>query len=417
MIMKVSPHSNSKKFEQIKNEIESFHSLESKESGMIYTDNWYDSHPRMLILDPVLNPYDKVVWLVIRSLCTPGNSVSVFPTYDKIQSSLQISRGSVATAITKLRLTRWITLVRRERVRNTAGRIVRYGNIYLIHGEPVTLADTFEFDSNYMLFVHECVNHRNTEARKVANTIVSTFKFEADEGGNFMHDKHPFERRSEAWEKVAGNTDSRFYSYHPKSLNKAYIENEPSKSELPSDDKSTVVHEKNYGVLESSVHGVNQDSSRELRKLVSSSNNENYNYQLTNHSSVKFDELEFPKSFSSNQKHLAIICLNRLPSDLPQPPEPWSQWEQVLLDELSGRIEIGESGRCPAVLNAVSLLFTYCKRLSEKGYGLKDDGMFQIELAESVHRKRTKRAHSKRLFEVAQENHRRRMEQLSKKDL
>ncbi len=407
-------HSNQSpsKLDKVLAAIDSFRSHDRKLSGMIYTDNWHDSHPRMLILDPVLNPYDKVVWLVIRSRCSPGMSLTAFPTYDDIQSSLQISRGVVATSITKLRLTRWITLLRRERVRNATGQFIKDGNIYMIHGEPVSLSDTFELDANYMAFSYECANHRNSDVRKVAATITTTFKCEIDSDTDPLSDQHPFTRRLEAWKNRDGDQNSQFYSYHPKAI---------SNPDLPKDDgdehqdlsgKSTVVHDMNHGEKQSrTVHETNSNSSVERFVTVSSSKKNKYYHLPTETSSCELSDLIFPDSLTSNQRYLAKICLSRLPDQLPEPPMPWTRWEQVLLDELCGRIQIGIDGKYEPVHNPVSLLSTYCKRLTENGYGLKSDGRFQIELAESVYAKRTKRAQSIKAYEAAKESRRQQIAQ------
>ena len=408
-----NPPKSPQNFERILAAIEAFRSHDRKLSGMIYTDNWYDSHPRMLILDPVLNPYDKVVWLVIRSRCSPGMSLTAFPTYDEIQSSLHISRGAVATSITKLRLTRWVTLLRRERVRNTSGQFTKDGNIYMIHGEPVSLSDTFDLDANYMAFTHQCASHRNTEVRKVAATIRTTFKFELDCGVDPLRDQHPLDRRMEAWRNRDGDQESQFYSYHPKAIE--HTDSPSNTSETQPNSKfssrdAPVVHDVNHGAQSSAVHTKNQVSSVERSAYVSS-NIKNNNYLQPNSSSSELGNLQYPETLSSNQRYLVQIRLSRLPDTLPDPPAPWENWEQALLDELSGRMQAGVCGDYEPVKNPVSLISTYCKRLTENGYGLKEEGNFQIELAEAVHRKRFKRARSIKAYEAAKKSHRQRVAQ------
>ena len=407
----ISPSKSSQNFNGILAAIEAFRSHDRKSSGMIYTDNWYDSHPRMLILDPVLNPYDKVVWLVIRSRCSPGLSLTAFPTYDEIQSSLHISRGAVATSITKLRLTRWVTLLRRERVRNSTGQFTKDGNIYMIHGEPVSLGDTFELDANYMAFSHQCASHRNAEVRKVAATIISTFKNEIDRGLDPLRDQHPLERRTEAWRNREGDRKSQFYSYHPKAIeqhNSSTNEPQtPSSSKYGSRDLP-VVHEVNHGTRSSAVHAENQAGSVERSTYVSSMDKIKKNVQ-TNDGSSEPEDLLYPETLTSNQRYLVQIRLSRLPNSLPDPPAPWESWEQALLDELSGRIRAGARGEYEPVKNPVSLISTYCKRLSDNGYGLKEEGKFQIELAEAVHAKRFKRARAIKAYEAAKKSHRQRV--------
>lgn len=392
------------KFEHVLAALEAFKKHDRKLSGMVYTDNWHDSHPRMLLLDPVLNPYDKCVWLVIRSRCSPDMSPVAFPTYDEIQSCLHISRPAVANSITKLRLTRWITLLRRETIRSEKGQFAKDGNIYLVHGEPTSLADTFEFDANYMAFAHECLEHRNTDIRKVSSAILGTLKQEIDDGANPLASVHPFERRASAWAMNRGDPDAPFYSYHPKVIQPASDETgSPSKTS-----PSPAVNPINYGDSEPSVNSVNQVGSSEPAQVDSSSNNKDYYRQVTSGSRKLSDsDLIFPSSLTSNQKYLILIRLNRLPPDLPAPPHPWTRWEQVLLDELEGRIQAGMSGKCESVHNPVSLLSTYCQKLAINGCGLREDGQFEIVGAESVCTKRIKRTRMKQEHEEAKQSYQR----------
>ncbi len=402
-----------KKLDNILTAIEAFRSHDRKLSGMIYTDNWYDSHPRMLIIDPVLTPYDKVVWLVIRSRCSPSMSLAAFPTYDDIQNSLHISRGAVATSITKLRLTRWITLLRRERMRNADGQFSKDGNIYMVHGEPVSLSDTFELDANYMAFVSQCAKHRNTEVRKVASTISATFEHEVNADLDPLRDEHPFDRRLDAWNNRNGEKQASFYGYHSEALENLPKNHGTSNNRELSANRAPVVHEVNHGKNSIPVHQKNQNSSRTPANTGSSvsSRYKKITNNLTSTTSRQSDKLIFPISLTSNQRYLVKICLNRLPDDLPSPPAPWNDWQQVLLDELAGRIKIGAAGLCNPVMNPVSLISTYCKRLIEHGYGLKQDGKFQVELAEDVQQKRSKRSAAKKAYEAAKENQRRKTTQ------
>ena len=131
-----------------------------------------------------------------------------------------------------------------------------------------------------------------------------------------------------------------------------------------------------------------------------------YNYYNTDNrgEKKKLGELVFPNSLSENQRHLIRLHLQRLPDSLPMPPPPWKNWNQLLLDELNGRMEIGEGNKCLPVWNPVSLMSAYCQRLITNGVGLKDDGQFQIEFAETVLQKRNKRAIHERAYEMAQKN-------------
>ncbi len=372
-----------------------FRQIDSTSTGMVFTDNWYDSHPRLLIFDPVLNPYDKLVWLAIRSRCTPDMSMASFPSYSEIQSLLSISRGTVSSSIAKLRMTRWITLLSRERERDESGQFVRDGNIYMVHGEPLNLTDTFALDTNYMGYVNDCRKHRNSDVRKIAELILSSLRHEIELGQNVMEHKHPFERRAEAWMAVSGDTENSFFGSYP---NLADAESQYGNADglcHGSSLKNTVVHEMNYG----NINNLDEDQTASpvrtdhLSSNTSSSKEvvkNNHYHKMNGQENSKPDvHLVFPDSVTENQKQLIELNLKRLPDHLPEVPKPWQSWHQLLLDELDGRIKAGLAKKCTPVWNPVSLMSTYCKRLIENGIGLKENGQFQIENAELVYEQRT----------------------------
>lgn len=389
--------------------VEKFRHEDCGATGMIFTDNWYDSHPRLLIFDPVLSPYDKLVWLAIRSRCTPDMSLAAFPSYDDIQSLLSISRGTVSSSISKLRMTRWITLLCRDQVRNDAGRITRDGNIYMVHGEPLGMSDTFELDANYMGYVNECRKHRHAEVRKIAEVILGSLRHEMGLGQNVLENKHPFERRAEAWSSIEGETESSFFGTYI-GLQEAQIQSDRNRNRRVQNTKqNTVVHQMNHGdsdgrILDESVHrdSVVSTSSKEVVKKENSS-------MISTISNVESDHnLVFPESITDNQKHLIKLSLRKLPATLPSPPKPWDSWHQLLLDELDGRIKAGQANKCAPVWNPVSLMLTYCKRLVSSGIGFREDGQFQIENAESVYEQRTEKAKQEKILSETRNRYRQR---------
>ncbi len=398
------------KIKSILEAVENYRRRDHKASGVIFTDNWYDSHPRILIFDPVLNPYDKLVWLAIRSFCTPDLSLTAFPSYDQIQNALNISRGTVSCSITKLRVTRWITLLCRNRVRDASGRFTRDGNVYMVHGEPLNLKSTIELDANYMNYLNDCTEHRNSGVRKISTLIINSINRDIDRGIDVLTDKHAFQRRADAWSSVKGSRDVNFFEHYVQPASVA--EDRPNLKSIPKDgeSRSTVVHGEDYGERSATpvVHDLNYGAKH--YSVSSSSGNKKIKYN-NNQSSEEFGEFAkahtFPKSLTSNQKHLIMLHLLRLPSNLPNPPQPWSNWSQILLDELEGRISIGEKGRSVPVWNPVSLMATYCRRLSSNGIGLKEDGKFQIEFAEHVIRRRSKMANSENAYKIAKKEYRR----------
>ena len=130
--------------------------------GFLYSGNRHESVPRALFLDRRLTPLERNAWQVFR-LQLNHDGVTAFPTYDQLRPYLasmpcgaQASHETVARALTLLRLTRWLSLVRRRRDPKT-GRIL--GNLYVLHDEPLTPFEAMQLDPDYLGLVSQALTH------------------------------------------------------------------------------------------------------------------------------------------------------------------------------------------------------------------------------------------------------------------
>jgi hypothetical protein len=130
--------------------------------GFLYSGNRHESVPRALFLDRHLTPLERNAWQVFR-LQLQSDGVTAFPTYDQLRPYLasmpcaaQASHETVARALTLLRLTRWLSLVRRRRDPKT-GRIL--GNLYVLHDEPLTPFEAMQLDPDYLGLVSQALTH------------------------------------------------------------------------------------------------------------------------------------------------------------------------------------------------------------------------------------------------------------------
>ena len=130
--------------------------------GFLYSGNRHESVPRRLFLDRRLTPLERNAWQVFR-LQLNDDGVTAFPTYDQIRPYLasvpcgaQASHETVARALTLLRLTRWLSLVRRRRDPRT-GRI--QGNLYVLHDEPLSPFEAMQLDADYLGLVSQALTH------------------------------------------------------------------------------------------------------------------------------------------------------------------------------------------------------------------------------------------------------------------
>ncbi len=138
--------------------------------GFIFSGNRHDSFPRALLLDQRLTPLERNAWQVFRMLLS-DDGITAFPTYDQLAPYLastpcasRASHETVARALTMMRLTRWISLVRRHRDPKT-GRIT--GNLYVLHDEPLTPYEAMQLDPEYLELVSHALDHASRAIQRV----------------------------------------------------------------------------------------------------------------------------------------------------------------------------------------------------------------------------------------------------------
>lgn len=138
--------------------------------GFLFSGNRHETVPRALFLDKRLTPVERNAWQVFR-LQLNDDGITAFPTYDQLRPYLasmpcgaQASHETVARALTLLRLTRWLSLVRRRRDPKT-GRIL--GNLYVLHDEPLTPFEAMQLDPDYLELVGQSLNHAAKAVRIV----------------------------------------------------------------------------------------------------------------------------------------------------------------------------------------------------------------------------------------------------------
>ncbi|MDA3168996.1 hypothetical protein JR315_22345 [Pseudomonas aeruginosa] len=130
--------------------------------AFLFSGNRHETVPRRLFLDRRLTPLERNAWQVFR-LMLSDDGVTAFPTYEQLRPWLasmpcagQASHETVARALTLLRLTRWLSLVRRRRDPKT-GRIL--GNLYVLHDEPLTPFEAMQLDPDYLQLVSQALGH------------------------------------------------------------------------------------------------------------------------------------------------------------------------------------------------------------------------------------------------------------------
>lgn len=139
--------------------------------GLLFCGNPHESVPRALFMDRRLTPLERNAWQVIRMQIAQVG-MTAFPTYDALRPHLssvpcsgRASDETIARALTLLRLTRWLSVVRHRR-RSADGRI--QGNVYVLHDEPLAPSEAIQLDPHYLSLVSDAITHASKAVQQVA---------------------------------------------------------------------------------------------------------------------------------------------------------------------------------------------------------------------------------------------------------
>lgn len=167
--------------------------------ALLFIGNWNDSFPRLLIQDPILEPVDKIVWAVIKT-CADARRGTAFPNYPTIARLANVgAEGTVARALSILRVTRWLTLC--GRARDALGRF--RGSVYALHDEPLSVADTLHLDPAYLEFTYQSAEHHHGRVRRVASGVARSLELDVAERTHAESAADPMLTRLEAQKLVA----------------------------------------------------------------------------------------------------------------------------------------------------------------------------------------------------------------------
>jgi len=316
---------------------------EGEGDRMVFLGNRHQSFPTAVIEDPVLEPVDKVIWMVIMLAARETGSDTAFPGYDAIGKRANVaSRSTIARAIAILRATRWLTLC--ARVRRASGKF--HGNVYALHDEPLPLADALHLDTNYMTFLASATGHGHARVRAVAQGVLDSIDEDIQNGQDVCRQEHPIERRLES--RVTGNAGNhrRFFSFSARVVRQLY----PNTGQ---DRRGVGHHDQNSNTARDRVR-----NSR-AQKSNSSSSSKYINTTTTTGGSSNIEltredgqPLVYPARLSDNHRDIATRYLSKLQPDQRQP----------ILDELEGRFRAEGKGMKP-VYDEISFLYSLCKRV------------------------------------------------------
>jgi len=284
------------------------------EDVFLFAGNRQESVPRALFFDRRLTPIERNAWQIIKMLMESGGKASL-PTYERLRPFLaatpcaaKASFETVAKTITLLRLTRWMTLVRRRRLPN--GQI--QSNIYVLHDEPLSPHETMQLDRDYFSLVSKAMDHSNKAIQHIGELCFSEISNDPTLGKKTLPT-----RLSVLTGRIATIMEAE--TQKPKLSTAAYR----SKSEAGKID-SLRIH---YGLTSESESGLKPAKNQPFLnpKSVRSSSNL---YKKTTTLSEQLP-IQLPERFrclSKKQQNLALSALQHLEGPVQQ--QILSEWDQ-----------------------------------------------------------------------------------------
>ncbi len=312
--------------------------------ALLFLGNRHQAFPVVVVQDPILEPVDKLVWMVICQSSQGAGTKAVFPSYADIARLANVSSTStVSRAIAILRATRWLSLCARSREAN--GQFG--GNVYALHDEPLPLADALHLDPGYMAFLEDAANHHHARVRRVVAAVSASLDDDIRAGKDVLAPVNPIERRLEAIHAIQRGGDRRYFSFNADVL--ASLSNSGAQWDRSDQDQNSKPVkpdlQKSKSVLRSSSKYKNTttttptDSKESAREAVS------------------LDALIVPPRLKDNQRALAARYLATIPAEHRQP----------VLDELSGRFQAEQHGAKP-VYDELRYLHHLCIQVNRGGF-------------------------------------------------
>jgi len=330
---------------------------------MVFLGNRHQSFPTAVVKDPVLEPVDKLVWMVIMLAVRETGGNTAFPGYASIGKLANVSsRSTIARAIAILRTSRWLTLC--ARVRKANGRF--HGSVYALHDEPLPLADALHLDSSYMAFLSKALGHGHARVRALAQGVLDSIDEDIQAGQDIRAQPHPIERRMQSMVAAEDGEPGRFFAFTRNVVRWL-------RSDLTNSQKGCNHHDQNSNTAGDRVRNSNAGSSSNniyktttpaegVSNFVHTGSNNIYKTTTTPAERVPNfvrtgednQPLVYPARLCDNHREVADRYLSALAPEQRQP----------ILDELAGRFQAEAKGMKP-VYDELSFLRSLCKQMGQ----------------------------------------------------
>jgi len=317
---------------------------------MLFLGNRHQSFPTAVVKDPVLEPVDKLVWMVIMLSVHETGGNTAFPGYEAIGKMVNVSsRSTIARAIAILRATRWLTLC--ARLRKTSGRF--RGVVYALHDEPLPLVDAMHLDADYMGFLSNALGHGHARVRTVAQAVLDSMDEDIQAGRSVCAQTHPIERRIQSTVSIKDGQSRRYFSFTRNVVRRLCSHSTEQK-------RGDIHHDQNSN---------SGNCSSDINRTTTTNTGKPSNFSLTGEDK---QPLVYPTRLCDNHREMAARYLSPLAPEQRQP----------ILDELEGRFQAEAKGMKP-VYDEISFLHALCKLMRQ--------GKFQPNLGIKVRNRRHER--------------------------
>ena len=320
----------------------------SKQSDtMLFMGNRHQAFPTLVVQDPVLEPVDKLVWMVIMLQAQETGGSTAFPSYEYLAKKTNVSSTStISRAIAILRATRWLTLC--ARLREASGRF--RGNVYALHDEPLPLVDVLHLDPDYMQFLQQSLGHHHARVRLVAQGVLDTIDEDIQAGLDICAQGHPLERRMQAAEAIQQDSPRRYFAFSAKVMTR--LRNVVGEDGTDHRDQNSKAEETQLQI--SNPQNSKSGSSSYINKKTTTTTKPVKDKNIIGTAESELS-LIYPKRLSDNQRAVADRYLKTVSATARQP----------ILDELEGRFRSEQKGMKP-VYDEIRFLHFLC-RASNQG--------------------------------------------------
>lgn len=133
--------------------------------------------PSTLIEDSVLEPVDKVIWLVLMSCACHDDGVTLLPAHRELAIRANVTaRQTVSRSLSILRCRRWLTVCHTSWRKDGQRR----GSAYALHAAPLPIMDTIYLDPRYETFLKELSEQHNGRVQKAASAVLGQRAHQTD---------------------------------------------------------------------------------------------------------------------------------------------------------------------------------------------------------------------------------------------